>query len=221
MVDSPTVAGMVAGMVASGTVNRPTVAGPMVGNSTKTKEDPLNRSNQDCRDAEDGKEEEELRGVAEIGGDGPSRTGGALRKSVMIVDDNAMNRALVRRMLYMISNPKKPGKAAESTSTTPALQALEIEICEAENGVQALGFVAKQGSFDLIVMDKFMPVMNGDEATIKLREKGYTGSILGFSGETSPSAIAEFRSSGVNEMLRKGCSRAELEQVVRKHLVYE
>jgi CheY-like chemotaxis protein len=101
------------------------------------------------------------------------------------------------------------------------LQALDMDIYEAEDGMQALSFVEKQAGFDLIVMDKFMPVMNGDEATMKLREKGYTGSILGFSGETSPSAIAEFRSSGVDEVLCKGCSRAELEKVVRYHLVSE
>ena len=44
-----------------------------------------------------------------------------------------------------------------------------IECDVANNGVEALGFCEKGGVYDFVLMDMYMPEMNGDIATGKIR----------------------------------------------------
>jgi ABC-type amino acid transport substrate-binding protein/CheY-like chemotaxis protein len=74
-------------------------------------------------------------------------TGGRL----LIVDDVADNRALIKA--YLANMP--------------------VEIIEAENGRQAVDIVNRQ-TFDVILMDIRMPVMDGQQAAVKIREHANT-----------------------------------------------
>ena len=78
---------------------------------------------------------------------------------VLLVDDNSVNRMLGRKLLGRIG----------------------ITVEEAENGEEACKFIeaAEPGKFNLILMDIQMPVMNGYEATDRLRssENGYIKNI--------------------------------------------
>ena len=74
---------------------------------------------------------------------------------ILVVDDGAENRELLSLVL--------------------AEQGLWIE--EAVNGREALDKVAEE-SFDLILMDMQMPVMDGFEATLTLRQRGVTTPIV-------------------------------------------
>jgi CheY-like chemotaxis protein len=57
--------------------------------------------------------------------------------------------------------------------------------------------------FDTILMDFEMPVMNGPEATRRLREMGCTASIIGITGNVLREDVAFFMSNGADHVLPK------------------
>jgi signal transduction histidine kinase/CheY-like chemotaxis protein len=69
--------------------------------------------------------------------------------SVLVVDDNALNRKVVRLLLAPF----------------------EARIVEAENGVEALARLG-EASFDIVLLDVHMPVMDGQEAIGRIRSSG-------------------------------------------------
>jgi CheY-like chemotaxis protein len=58
-------------------------------------------------------------------------------------------------------------------------------------------------TFDAILMDSVMPVMTGPEATVRIRALGYTGLILGVTGNALPEDIEMFTKCGANAVLTK------------------
>ena len=74
---------------------------------------------------------------------------------VLLVDDGESNRHLIKILLTRAG----------------------LEICEAEDGAEALRCV-DEDHFDMILMDMQMPVMDGYEATHRLRAQGYQQPIV-------------------------------------------
>lgn len=75
----------------------------------------------------------------------------ALRGKILLVEDNKVNQMVAQKLL------EKAGH----------------EVMIANNGQEALDKVDEQAAFDMILMDCQMPVMDGFEATRKIREKGW------------------------------------------------
>ncbi|MBA4111259.1 MAG: hypothetical protein C0487_16895 [Leptothrix sp. (in: Bacteria)] len=104
-------------------------------------------------------------------------------RRVLVVDDGAENRELVRLVL-------------EETG---------LVVAEAINGQEALDMVA-QSSFDLVLMDMQMPVMDGVVATRLLRERGVKTPILaltanamkGFEQEINQAGFSGFHTKPLN-----------------------
>ena len=104
-------------------------------------------------------------------------------RRVLVVDDGAENRELVRLVL-------------EETG---------LVVQEAVNGQEALDMVA-QSSFDLVLMDMQMPVMDGVVATRLLRERGVKTPILaltanamkGFEQEINQAGFSGFHTKPLN-----------------------
>jgi len=97
----------------------------------------------------------------------------------------------------------------------------EVEV--AENGQLALervkhSMAASCGdgvrAFDLILMDLQMPVMDGYEATRRLRQAGYDGPIVAISAHAMSDAIEQAMESGFNAYLTKPITRDGLLQGV-------
>ncbi len=78
---------------------------------------------------------------------------------ILLVEDNAINRLVMTNMLERLG-----------------LRCAAV----AENGQEAVD-VATAQAFDLVLMDSQMPVMDGQEATRILRQKGFTAPIIGVS----------------------------------------
>ncbi len=100
---------------------------------------------------------------------------------ILLVEDNAINRMVMGGML------KRLGGA---------------EPVMAVNGEEALSRVAEQ-SFDLILMDTQMPIMDGLEATRRLRAQGLTLPIIGVSAGAMDEERQAALDAGVNAYLPK------------------
>ena len=123
----------------------------------------------------------------------------SIRNRVLIVDDAPLNRKMMRRIL-------------ESRFDS---------LAEAENGQQALDMVRaslEQGEdarYDVITMDYQMPVMDGVTATRHIRQLGYTGQIIGVTGNALAEDVNTFLSSGANVVLTKPFTIAAFDEYLK------
>lgn len=82
----------------------------------------------------------------------------------------------------------------------------------AANGQEAVDLAA-QLEPDAILMDLKMPVMDGLEATRKIRETGLPVQILLLTGTTTPVGAEDAAEAGANAFLRKESGVEELRRV--------
>ena len=119
-------------------------------------------------------------------------------KRILVVDDVDLNREL---MLAMLSGY---GCVVKLT----------------ENGAEALAAVAAE-TFDLILMDCQMPVMDGFAATRALRSQtgpAATLPVVALTASAQPEHLARCREAGMDEHLTKPLDPRALEEVLRRYL---
>lgn len=121
-------------------------------------------------------------------------------KHLLLVEDNPDNRMLVQAYL-------KP---------------LQIAIDEAENGEQAVELF-KTTDYDLILMDVQMPVMDGHEATRRIRElESETGTaatiIIALTAHAIKEEIDKCLAAGCNQHLSKPIKKTVLIETIRQQL---
>jgi signal transduction histidine kinase/ActR/RegA family two-component response regulator len=110
--------------------------------------------------------------------------------SILLVDDTAMNRELVRLMLGPLS----------------------VQITEAASGADAIAAAAAR-PFDLILMDIRMPEIDGLEATRRIRGGEGPNSdakIVALTADVEPENLAACRAAGIDGVLPKPISPALL-----------
>jgi CheY-like chemotaxis protein len=73
---------------------------------------------------------------------------------------------------------------------------------------------ASATSYDLVLMDNQMPILSGCEATRALRSRGYTGVILALTASALETEQRECIDAGMNAVLTKPVSRAELVRAI-------
>jgi len=101
------------------------------------------------------------------------------------------------------------------------LQESGIHIDMAENGKIALELV-KDKMYDLVLMDINMPVMDGYEATERLKSSKHTAHIpvVALSGNTMPDEIAQMKECGMDDRLEKPIKVQAIYSVFSKYLEY-
>lgn len=115
-----------------------------------------------------------------------------MQPSVLVVDDNEMNRRVASRLLESF------GCGVETV----------------DNGIQAVQ-ACESSLFSLVLMDKIMPVMDGVEATREIRSgngQNKATKIVFLTATISAEAIVECNQAGGSDFLTKPVS---------KHLLYE
>jgi signal transduction histidine kinase/DNA-binding NarL/FixJ family response regulator len=112
---------------------------------------------------------------------------------VLLIEDNVVNR-----------------KVARAT-----LKGFGLEVLEAENGADALELVERE-PIDLIFMDMNMPVMDGIEATRRIRAREAEGRLAGrrpiiaMTANVLAEAVEACRAAGMDDFLAKPFQRAQM-----------
>ena len=88
------------------------------------------------------------------------------------------------------------------------------ETTEAGDGVEALT-AAKEGEFDLILLDWNMPKMSGIDALRSLRERGDKTPVIMVTTEAEKSRVIEAIKTGANDYLIKPFSPDQLAEKVK------
>lgn len=116
---------------------------------------------------------------------------------VLVVDDNSVNLLVARRLL------EQRGCAVQ----------------EASDGQSALDAVSRE-RFDVVLMDVYMPDMDGLEATRQIRARGDTASlpIIGLSASADPEEVRNCRDAGMTDFLAKPLTAARLVETLRRHV---
>jgi signal transduction histidine kinase len=91
----------------------------------------------------------------------------------------------------------------------------KIEIDLAENGLVAVEKV-KNNTYDVILMDLQMPVMDGLSATKKIRELGINTHIIALTASVSNDTQSEVYTCGMNNYLTKPFNPKDLHEAIRR-----
>ncbi|KAG8062542.1 hypothetical protein GUJ93_ZPchr0003g17576 [Zizania palustris] len=88
---------------------------------------------------------------------------------------------------------------------------------EAENGAAAVQRVREAAApYDLILMDKQMPVLDGHEATRRIRAMGVTTPVVAVSSDVLPADVEAFISAGADDFTPKPLSKEKLGNILAK-----
>jgi len=95
------------------------------------------------------------------------------------------------------------------------------EVTVAENGQiacqRAMAARDEMNPFDIILMDMQMPVVDGYEATRRLRKEGYTGPIIALPANAMAGDDEKCREAGCDDSMSKPIDREQLVAVVAKY----
>ena len=121
---------------------------------------------------------------------------------ILVVDDALMNRKLLIRLLK--ANGHSCGEADNGLALVDTIRSCCNDESEEGRAVQ----------YDCILVDYEMPVMNGPEACKAVRAMGYTGFVVGVTGNLLPEDIGYFMDCGADAVLPKPFKYKELEQLL-------
>ncbi|HIJ25749.1 MAG TPA: response regulator, partial [Gammaproteobacteria bacterium] len=117
---------------------------------------------------------------------------------VLVAEDTVELQVLVRKMLASVG----------------------VKVTLVNNGQEALEQVLHQ-SYPLLLMDMQMPVMDGIEATRRLRAVGYHAPIVAMTANVMQQHRDQFKEAGCDDFLSKPIDRRALNQVLSQYLQRE
>jgi len=123
-----------------------------------------------------------------------------IAKIILIVEDELLNFELLKQLLT-------------DTSST-------LNILYAENGQKAIELCKNNPEIDLVLMDLKMPVLNGYEATKKIKEFRKTLPIIAQTAYAEPEEKEKAMQAGCDEFTSKPINISELLKKMRKFLTF-
>lgn len=160
---------------------------------------------------------------------------------VLVVDDSKMSNKILMKIIHQIPIPidcPGPGDLSEeglgldmggigllrgsNRSYHQLFEGLQAtySIEEAIDGTLAVEMVrqasAARAPFDIVLMDNIMLRMNGPEAAQLMRSDGYTGLIVGVTGNVMERDVADYIASGADCVLGKPVNTEDLKQILQR-----
>ena len=108
---------------------------------------------------------------------------------VLVAEDNRVNQRVIQAQLDLLGG----------------------DVTIVANGAESVQ-AASQGAYGVILMDHHMPVMDGLEATRRLRAQGYTGTIIALTASALAEDAEAARLAGMNGFLSKPLKLAQLRE---------
>ena len=134
------------------------------------------------------------------------------KKKLLIVDDVGTNRRMLRRLLELRGH-----HCEEAVDGLEALNMVEeaLQFSNDKEGSDVnIGIDWKSRNYDAIFMDFVMPKMNGPEATRAIRELGYTGPVVGVTGNALHDDKLKFIHAGAKHVIIKPLKMNALLKIV-------
>lgn len=138
---------------------------------------------------------------------------------------------------YQLSQPTLSAPVAPSLKTTAQKHVLVVEdtktnqmviqilleqmgynVTIAENGQECLDIIAENTAFDLILMDVSMPVMDGIEATKRLRHHNILTPVIALTAHSTPEDREECLLAGMDDFIVKPFRKHHIQAIVNKYL---
>lgn len=115
---------------------------------------------------------------------------------ILVVDDNALNRSVASKLLTN----------------------WQVQVDTAENGLEALKKL-QLARYDVILMDLFMPVMDGFEAIAQLKSLGFKTPVIALTGNTPTEEENKLLEAGVHDFVTKPFKPQDLYKTILDHLI--
>ncbi len=135
----------------------------------------------------------------------PLPESGELKCRVLLAEDNPVNRycleSILRRAGAIVETAENGQVAFEKAFASLTLQQ--------KDGQPSLGF-------DIVLMDMQMPLLDGYEATRRLRQHGYSGPIIALTAHAMAEDERKCLAAGCDEFATKPIERAALIEVCRR-----
>ncbi len=120
--------------------------------------------------------------------------------NVLLAEDHEINRELFTLILSRLG--------CRTTTARDGVEAVELGSAAVESG----------SLYDIVLMDIFMPRMNGYEASKALREKGYRGPIVAVTASALKGEREKCVEAGMDDILLKPFQKADLTAVLERWL---
>ncbi len=119
-----------------------------------------------------------------------------LNSKILVAEDNKINQLVTKNLLKTIG----------------------CNCVIVENGAEAVEVLKKQ-SFDLILMDINMPILDGMEATLEIRKFDSTTPIVALTASELSEIEEECRQAGMNDLINKPFNKVDLRNIIQRNLV--
>jgi CheY-like chemotaxis protein len=116
--------------------------------------------------------------------------------SILIVDDHKLNFELLK--IYLAEN--------------------NFILIWAPNGLEAVKIIESKRDISLIIMDYMMPVMNGIEATIKIKSMQPEIPIITYTVYNDYKTSEQFKMAGCSYFLDKPTDKRNLNRIINEYL---
>jgi CheY-like chemotaxis protein len=118
-------------------------------------------------------------------------------KKVMVVDDNGVNLKVAKRLL----------------------KEYKLDVDLKQSGQECIDSIKLGEKYDLIMMDDFMPVMNGSQTLNNLKQiGGFDTPVIALTANNESSSKDKYMSLGFNGYLAKPIAKEELNKTLKEFL---
>jgi two-component system, cell cycle response regulator DivK len=101
------------------------------------------------------------------------------------------------------------------------LRSTKIKVLWAKNGLEAVNLFSGNNTINAILMDIQMPVMDGNEASLRIRQINKQVPIIVISAYTSMDVKLRAKEVGTNEYINKPVQSTRLVEIIEKYLFLE